>query len=91
MQQYIWETPSEINKNLAKRLKAIRKRKGYTQEQLAVRCNVSYGALKHFEQTGLISLLGLTKIAMELDLAEELRSLFTEVPYKSLEEVLRDQ
>ncbi|MBQ1316452.1 MAG: helix-turn-helix transcriptional regulator [Lachnospiraceae bacterium] len=91
MQQYIWETPSEINRNLAKRLKAIRKRKGYTQEQLAVRCNVSYGALKHFEQTGRISLIGLTKIAMELDLAEELRSLFTEVPYKSLEEVLRDQ
>ena len=51
---------------------------------------VSYGSIKRFEATGQISLLSLTKIAMALDLAEELRGLFTRVPYKNIEEVIRE-
>ena len=51
---------------------------------------VSYGSIKRFEATGQISPLSLTKIAMALDLAEELRGLFTRVPiYKNIEEVIR--
>ena len=51
---------------------------------------VSYGSIKRFEATGQISLLSLTKIAIALDLAEELRELFTQVPYKNIEEVIRE-
>ena len=51
---------------------------------------VSYGSVKRFEASGQISLLSLTKIAMALDLTEEIRSLFTEVTYRSIEEVVRD-
>ena len=47
-------TPKDISLDLAKRAKKIRKRKGYTQQQLAVRSNVSYGTVKKFEQTGQI-------------------------------------
>ena len=57
MQDLLWETPEEIDKELALRVKRIRKRRGYTQVSLAKRSNVSYGALKKFEQTGEISLL----------------------------------
>ena len=46
--------------------------------------------MAQFEATGQISLLSLTKIAMALDLAEELRGLFTRVPYKNIEEVIRE-
>ena len=41
---------------------------------------VSYGSIKRFEMTGKISLLSLTKIAMALDIADELRGIFTNVP-----------
>ena len=90
MQNLIWETPSEINRNLAKRLKNIRKRRGYTQERLAARSNVSYGSLKKFEQTGEISLLSLTKIAMELGVVNEITELFTQTPYRDISEVLHE-
>lgn len=87
---YIWETPSEIAQNLAKRLKNIRRRRKITQKQMAQRCNVSYGALKKFEQTGEISLLSLIKIVMELGLTNELNELFTQPVYLNIDEVLND-
>lgn len=90
MAEFIWETPSEINRELAKRVKRIRRRKKITQKELSERSNVSYGALKKFEQTGEISLLSLTKIAMELDVVNEIQNLFTKVPYGSIEEVLNE-
>lgn len=88
--EFIWETPSEIAQNLAKRIKNIRKRRKITQKQMAQRCNVSYGALKKFEQTGEISLLSLIKITMELGLTNEINELFTEPVYLSIDEVLND-
>ena len=90
MAEFIWETPSEINQELAKRVKRIRRRKKITQKELSERSNVSYGSLKKFEQTGEISLLSLTKIAMELDVVNEIQNLFTKVPYGSIEEVLNE-
>ena len=87
---YIWETPSEIAQNLAKRLKNIRRRRKITQKQMAQRCNVSYGALKKFEQTGEISLLSLIKIVMELGLTNEINELFTQPGYLSIDEVIND-
>ena len=87
---FIWETPEEIDKALAERLKKIRKRRGMTQQQLSVRSNVSFGSIKRFEISGQISLLSLTKLAVALNCEEELRSLFSNVPYRSIEEVLRE-
>ena len=86
----IWETPSEMAMDLAKRIRKIRKRKKLTQVQLAQRSNVSYGALKKFEQTGEISLISLIKIAMELNVSDEIKELFTDPVYLSIDEVLND-
>ena len=74
---FIWDTPTDITLKIAKRIKNIRKRRKITQQQLAARSNVSYASLKKFEQTGQISLISLVKIAMELDLTDELNNLFT--------------
>lgn len=90
LMDFVWETPSEMAFNLAKRIKRIRKRKKITQIQLAQRCNVSYGALKKFEQTGEISLVSLIKIAMELNVSDEIKDLFTDPVYMSIDEVLND-
>lgn len=87
---YVWETPSEIAITLAKRIKKIRKRKKITQVQLSQRCNVSYGALKKFEQTGEIALVSLIKIAIELNVSDEIKELFMNPVYISIEEVLND-
>ena len=88
---FIWETPEEMNLNLARRLRAIRKRKGWSQQELSERSNVSFGSIKRFETSGQISLLSLTKLTVALGCDQEIRNLFTDVPYQDIEEVLRER
>ena len=88
---FIWETPEEIDLALARRLAGVRKRRGLSQEQLSEKSNVSFGGIKRFETSGQISLISLTRIAVALDCVDELKSLFTEVKYNSIEEVLRER
>ena len=90
MEQFIWETPEELDQKLAQRVRKIRKRRSITQEKLASISGVSYGSIKRFETTGQISLFSLTKIAIALDLADELRNIFTQVPYKDIQEVINE-
>lgn len=90
MKQYVWETAEELDEKLAQRVRNIRKRRKISQEKLAAMSGVSYGSIKRFEQTGNISLLALTKIAMALDIADELRNIFTNVPYKDIQEVINE-
>ena len=51
---------------------------------------VSYGSVKRFESTGQISLLSLTKVAMALDIADELRNIFSQVPYRDIKEFINE-
>ena len=88
---FVWETPEEINMALAKRLSLIRKRRNLSQQMLSEKSNVSFGSIKRFETTGQISLISLTKLCVALDCADEIRKLFTNVEYSSIEEVLREQ
>ena len=90
MEQFIWETPEELDQKLAQRVRKIRMRRSITQEKLASISGVSYGSIKRIETTGQISLLSLTKIAIALDLADELRNIFTQVPYKDIQEVINE-
>ena len=91
MEQFIWETAEELDQNLALRVRNIRKRRSISQEKLASISWVSYGSIKRFEATGQIALISLTKIAMALDMADELRNLFTQVPYKDIREVINER
>lgn len=91
MQALLWETPEEINLALALRIKNIRKRRKISQEELAKLSGVSFGSIKRFESTGQISLISLTRIAVSLNLQDEIKDLFTQVPYLSIEEVLNDE
>lgn len=90
LSEFIWETPEELDLKLAKRVRNIRKRRSISQQKLSEMSGVSYGSIKRFESTGQISLLTLTRIATALDLADELRNLFTQVPYKDILEVIRE-
>ena len=90
MECFIWETAEELDLNLAQRVRNIRKRRSISQEKLASMSGVSYGSVKRFESTGQISLLSLTKIAMALDIADELRNIFSQVPYRDIKEVINE-
>lgn len=91
MKKYIWETPEEINLNVAKRVRNIRRRKHISQKELSERSGVSYGSIKRFESTGNISFISLTKLAVALDAADDIRNMFTDVPYASIEEVINER
>ena len=85
------KTWTEINNDIAQKIVNYRKRKKITQKQLAARSGVSLGSLKRFEQSGEISLQSLTKIAIALDVENELEDLFNNVPFASIEEVINEQ
>ncbi len=91
MVAFVWETPEEINLALSGRLCGIRKRQGLSQRQLAEKSNVSFGSIKRFETSGQISLIFLTKLAVALNCADEIKSIFTHAAYHSIEEVLRER
>ena len=84
-----FETNDEVLINLATRFKRIRKIRNITQQMLAKKSNVSYGSIKRFERTGDISLISLTRLCEALDIRYEIEKLFNDMPYRSIEEVLK--
>ena len=89
--KFIWETPEEINMALAQRLSRIRKRRKLSQQALSEKSNVSFGSIKRFETSGQISLISLTKLCVALECVDEIKNMFTNVEYGSVEEVLRER
>ena len=90
MDNFVWETAEELDEKIAGRVRNIRKRRLISQKRLSEISGVSYGSIKRIETTGQISLIHLTKIAMALDIADELRNIFSQIPYKNIEEVLNE-
>ncbi len=90
MDALIWETAEELDQKLAGRIRNIRKRRSISQQKLADMSGVSYGSIKRFETTGQISLVSLTRIAMALGIADELRTIFSQVPYRNIQEVINE-
>lgn len=62
-----------------------------TQGKLSAKAGVNPGSLKRFEQSGEISLQSFTKLAIALEVEGEPESLFSEVPFGSIEEMLNEQ
>lgn len=85
------QSPNEIMRNIATRIRAIRKRRKISQKKLSEKSGVSLGSVKRFESTGEISLISLVKVAIALDIAEDLETLFAEVPFLSIEELMNEQ
>lgn len=90
MDALVWETAEELDQKLAGRISNIRKRRSISQQKLADMSGVSYGSIKRFETTGQISLVSLTRIAMALGIADELRTIFSQVPYRNIQEVINE-
>jgi len=83
------KTPNEIAKSLANKIKERRKKLKISQENLAQKSGVSLGSIKRFETKHEISLKGLIKIAIALDLDGDFENLFSTQVYTSIDEVIR--
>lgn len=90
MKKYVWETADEINLEVAKNARNIRRRRKISQEELSRLSGVSLGSVKRFESTGNISFISLTKIAVALDAVDGIKALFTNIPYNSIQEVINE-
>ena len=96
---FLSKTPKEIDKLIAARIRNIiaarirniRRRRKISQKRLSEKSGVSLGSVKRFESSGEISLISLTKIAIALDLENELEGLFEHVPFLSIEEIINGE
>ena len=84
------KTPKEINQLIAERIRKIRRRRKISQKRLSEKSGVSLGSVKRFENSGEISLISLTKIAVALELDGELERMFEDAPYLSIEEIINE-
>lgn len=70
------KVPTDIVKEIAIKVRALRKEKKYTQQELAERANVSLASYKRFERTGQISFESLVQIAFVLGKMQDFESIF---------------
>ena len=83
-------TANDVCEHIALQLRALRKAKGLTQNELAEKSGVSFGSIKRFERTSQISLVSLSKIAIALNVETEIMELFSKKHYTSIEEVIAE-
>lgn len=89
--KFVWENAGRNRQSVWRSVEPHRKRRNLSQQALSEKSNVSYGSIKRFETTGQISLNSLTKLCVALDCADEIKNLFTNVEYGSIEEVIRER
>ena len=77
----------EIAKQLASDFRQRRVEKGLTREQLAEQSRVAVSNIVRFEQKGLISLKNLIGLAIELGYAAEIKNIFAQPKYTTIEEL----
>jgi transcriptional regulator with XRE-family HTH domain len=87
MMPFSVESPREIARTLARRVKVLRLDRGWTQEEAAGRAGLALATYRQFERTGQISLERLLKLAVVLDAAPGFDQLFVRPPARSLAEL----
>jgi transcriptional regulator with XRE-family HTH domain len=83
------QSPREVARTLARRVKALRLERGWTQQQTAERAGLALATYRRFERTGAISLERLLKLAVILDARGGFEHLFAPPPARSLAELER--
>lgn len=77
---------------ISQRFKIIRKNRKVSQQRLSELSGVSYASIRRFEKTGDISFASLVKLALALQLYDDLDNLFKiQKEYKSIEEVISER
>ena len=79
---------SELLMTLAGNVKSRRLERNLTQRDLAQKLNICLPTYRKFEQTGSLSLKNFIKIVIFFEETLNIKNLFTQTRYQSLEEVL---
>ena len=87
LENYLHDNPDEIAKEIADEFRRRRIEKNLTREQVADKSGVAVSNIVRFEQKGLISLKNLIGIAMALEYTSEIRHIFSEQKYQTMEEL----
>ena len=87
LESYLLNNVDEISKQIAADFRHRRVEKGLTREQVAERAGVAVSNVARFEQKGLISLKNLIGLAMALGYTSEIKGLFSNPKYSTMEEL----
>lgn len=77
----------DIAMAIARDFRKRRVEKGLTREQIAGKAGISASNVTRFEQKGLISLKNLIELAVASGYAPEIKSIFSEPKYSTMEEL----
>lgn len=87
LEGYVSNNADDIAKQLASDFRHRRVEKGFTREQLAEHSGVAVSNIIRFEQKGLISLKNLIGLAIALGYTAEIKNLFAQPKYATMEEL----
>ena len=87
LESYMLDNPDDIAKAMAADFRKRRIEKNLTRVEIAEKAGVAVANIVRFEQKGLISLKNLIGIAMALGYTSELKSIFAEPKYSTMEEL----
>ena len=87
LNNYTLNNADDIAKALADDFRKRRIEKNLTREQVAEKSGVALSNLVRFEQKGLISLKNLIGLAMAMDYTSEVKNIFAEPKYSTMEEL----
>ena len=81
------ESVDDVAMKMANDFRARRIEKNITREQVAEKSGVAVSNIVRFEQKGLISLKNLIGIAMALEYTSEIKTIFEQPKYSTMEEL----
>jgi HTH-type transcriptional regulator / antitoxin HipB len=87
MDGFSLETPEQVSRKLAARVKALRLARGWKQITLAERSGVSLASLRRFEESGRVSLQSLLDLAFALNRLDDFDALLQTPRAASLAEL----
>ena len=87
LDNYTIDNTDDIAKKLAADFRARRIEKNMTREQVAEKSGVAVSNIIRFEQKGLISLKNLIGIAIAMEYASEVKNIFDQPKYSTMEEL----
>ena len=87
LDNYTFDNADDIARMLADDFRKRRIEKNMTREQVAEKSGVAMSNIVRFEQKGLISLKNLIGIAMAMEYTSEIKNIFAEPKYSTMEEL----
>ncbi|MBR1689090.1 MAG: helix-turn-helix transcriptional regulator [Prevotella sp.] len=87
LEAYSLDNADDIAREIADDFRKRRIEKNQTREQIAEQAGVAVSNIVRFEQKGLISLKNLIGIAMALGYTAELKAVFSQPKYSTMEEL----